>query len=81
MLGDIDPEECDRTFTFGKDGKPLYIAGPHDSELMIHRVMAQLRNRCGPDGSHFLIPVKDPSEADSSGLDDSIVDEDDEEIG
>ncbi len=81
VLGDIDPAECDRTFTFGKDGKPLYIAGPHDSELMIHRVMAQLRNRCGTDGSHFMIPVKDPSEAESSGLDDSIVDEDDEEIG
>ncbi len=31
VLGDIDAAECPETFTFGQDGKPLYISGPHDS--------------------------------------------------
>ncbi len=80
VLGDIDPAECDQSYTFGKDGKPLYIAGPHDSDAMIHRVMTQLRNRGGPDGSHFMIPLNDPSEEEALGLDGKIVNEDGEEM-
>lgn len=75
VLGGIDPAECDREFTFGKDGKPFYIAGPQDSEIMIRRVTTQLRNRCGLDGSHFLIPLNHPSEADDPGLEGTIIDE------
>ncbi|NQT93700.1 MAG: hypothetical protein HQ559_13150 [Lentisphaerae bacterium] len=81
VLGDIDPAECSERFTFGHDGKPLYISGPHDSESMIRRVTAQLRNRCGPDGAHYLVGMTDPSIADSLGLDGRIVREDGEEVG
>jgi hypothetical protein len=31
LLAGIDPALCTDTFTFGKDGKPFYISGPHDS--------------------------------------------------
>ncbi len=68
VLGDIDPTECDQTFTFGKDGKPLYISGPNDSEVMIRRVTTQLRNRCGLDGAHYMVHLNDPSRAEELGL-------------
>lgn len=55
VLGDIDPDECDETFTFGKDGKPFYFAGPHDSHGMAQRIATQLHNRCGPDGAHYAV--------------------------
>lgn len=31
LLAGIDPTTCDETFTFGRDGKPFYIQGPHES--------------------------------------------------
>lgn len=31
IFGAINPAECTEQFEFGKDGKPLFIAGPHDT--------------------------------------------------
>ncbi len=59
VLGGIDPTECTEVFTFGKEGKPLYISGPHDSEAMSRRIVAQLMKRCGPDGAHYIIGLGD----------------------
>jgi hypothetical protein len=59
VFGGIDPAECDRQFTFGDDGKPLYIQGPHDSDEFAALVLAQLERRCGKDGFHYIIEVKD----------------------
>lgn len=38
IFGDIDPQECDIEFEFGRDGQPLFIPGPHDDPAMIRRV-------------------------------------------
>ncbi len=56
VLGDIDPSLCREEFTFGQDGKPVYISGPRDSQAMIGRVLATLRQRCGEDGFHYSVP-------------------------
>ncbi len=32
IFGEIEKDICPRSFEFGKDGKPFYIAGPNDSE-------------------------------------------------
>lgn len=37
---------------FGRDGKPLYVQGPHDNPT---RVMEALRRSVGPDNFHFLV--------------------------
>jgi hypothetical protein len=79
VLGDIDPSACTETFTFGKDGKPSFIAGPYESEARIRRVMAQLRSRCGPDGASFVIETDDPALLEELGLDGAIVEEDNED--
>jgi len=55
IFGDIDPAACPQTYTFGKDGKPLFISGPYDTAERIKKIMNTLARRCGPDGYHFII--------------------------
>jgi hypothetical protein len=43
LLAGIDPSKCTDTFTFGKDGKPFYINGPHDSPEKIKIIMHKIR--------------------------------------
>ena len=67
VLGDIDGSDCPETFTFGKDGKPLFVRGPHDSSSRIKRILAQLRRRCGEHGFHYFLGTDDPDELDVQG--------------
>jgi hypothetical protein len=65
VLGGIDPRESAEEFTFGRDGKPLYVQGPHDSVAMADRVMRQLRAHCGADGFHYVLLLGGPAELES----------------
>ena len=40
---------------FGKDGKPLYISGPHDSELKSKSVIKTLERTCGVGNFNYLV--------------------------
>jgi len=40
--------------TFGKDGKPLFIAGPYDN---VARILKQLEKTAGPGNYDFLAPI------------------------
>ncbi len=55
MLNDIDASECAVEFTFGKDGKPLFVSGPNDSEARSKQIIDTLQRRCGPDGYNFMM--------------------------
>lgn len=57
IFGDIDAAACVETFEFGKDGKPYFIGGPHDSPAKCERIVAILRDRLGPEGFHFTFPI------------------------
>ena len=57
IFGDLDSSRCAAEFTFGKDGKPCYIAGPHDNETRILDILTTLKRTCGPNGFHYTIPV------------------------
>ena len=50
IFGDVDPSECTTEFTYGRDGMPVYIAGPYDSPQRQHQIISTLRTRCGDDG-------------------------------
>lgn len=39
IFGNIDASECKEDFEFGKDGKPVFIQGPYDSESKIKNIM------------------------------------------
>ncbi len=54
VLGDPDPDSCVQEVQCGHDGKPLYIAGPHDDSAAIIR---HLEKRVGSQGFHFISPA------------------------
>jgi len=47
IFGDVDASACTETFTFGKDGKPLYVSGPFDSPAQIRAVALALEKSGG----------------------------------
>jgi hypothetical protein len=59
VFGGIKASDSNATFAFGKDGKPFYVQGPHDSFQKCQRIMNQLRTRCGKDGFNFLVLAND----------------------
>ena len=54
IFGEIDKNACPRSFEFGKDGKPLYIAGPYDNEVFSKRVIDKLMKNVGQEDFHFI---------------------------
>jgi len=57
VMGVINPEDCEETFDFGHDGKPLFIAGPNDTSAQCDTIMKVLMRKLGKDGYHFIAPV------------------------
>jgi hypothetical protein len=67
LFGSIDAASCQENFEFGKDGKPLFIAGPYDTPERCRQIRNMLENHCGPDGYHYLLPMDAAGELDSPG--------------
>jgi hypothetical protein len=61
IFGDISAESCNEEFVYGKDGKPFFIAGPHDDEYRCRHILKTMESHLGPDGYHFLVSIDDPS--------------------
>lgn len=57
IFGDISAAACTVEFTYGKDGKPLFIAGPDDDEATCELILRLMEKHCGPGGSHYIMPV------------------------
>jgi hypothetical protein len=55
VLGDADPDACREPIPLGKDGMPLFIAGPDDR---VNLITAKLTRRLGPDGFHCIAPLE-----------------------
>lgn len=55
IFGGIDPAGSDREFEFGKDGKPLFISGPHDSPGRCHSIVGILSERLGPENFDYIV--------------------------
>jgi hypothetical protein len=47
LLEGLNPAAGNEEFEFGKDGKPFYIQGPHDSPARVSRILAQLSGKGG----------------------------------
>lgn len=57
VFGGIDPKECAEVFTFGHQGKPLFIAGPNESQEKCRLIRRILERKCGVGGSNFIQPA------------------------
>lgn len=57
IFGELDVEDCRKEFTFGKDGKPFFVAGPYDSPARCERIIRTLDQHCGPGHYHYLMPA------------------------
>jgi hypothetical protein len=52
MLFDgIDTADCPHQFSFGRDGKPFYVQGPHESSAQAAAIMQRITEV----GGHFLV--------------------------
>ena len=57
LFGDIEAAPCPERYTYGKDGKPLYVSGPHETPAQSRKILDTLTRRLGPGGFHFMTAV------------------------
>jgi hypothetical protein len=57
LFGNIDAAACPRHYTYGKDGKPLYVSGAEDTPAQSQHILETLSRRLGAQGFHFQTAV------------------------
>jgi hypothetical protein len=62
IFGDIQEKRCPRSFTFGRNGKPMYLAGPNDDVQFQKKIMNTLTAKLGENGFHYPTPLNDPEQ-------------------
>ncbi len=62
LFGAIDPAESREVFEFGKNGKPLFIAGPHDTPERCRQILALLGRSRGEGRFDYVLPVSGASQ-------------------
>lgn len=72
LFGDINAAACTEEFVYGKDGKPCYVQGPHDSAFRRSQIMSALTKRLGPDGFYSLMSVSSGNGIDGPWLDEDL---------
>ena len=71
IFGNIDASQCLVEFTYGRDGKPLFIPGPYDSPERIQQIMSLLGKNVDGDNFEYAIPI-DRDELIAEATDDTI---------
>ncbi|MEN4099815.1 MAG: hypothetical protein ROW52_07825, partial [Anaerolineaceae bacterium] len=57
MLDPPDTYPRENNVSYGKDGKPLYISGPYDSEMKSRSVINTLMRTCGTGNFDYIVGV------------------------
>jgi hypothetical protein len=55
LLMDVDPTVCPAKYGFGKDGKPFYISGPHESKQKAKQIVNTLLHNCGEGNFDYVV--------------------------
>jgi hypothetical protein len=55
IFGDVQATDCPTHFKYGRDGKPFYISGPHETATQVRAIVEQLQRRLGPGNFDFLV--------------------------
>lgn len=61
IFGDIDASACTEEFKFGREGKPCFISGPHDTPARCARIVRTLTEQCGEGNFDMVLQVSDSS--------------------
>jgi hypothetical protein len=64
LLQGIDPATCPEEFTFGRDGRPFYIQGPHESPAEIMAIMDRVQLA----GGHYTLAFPGAGLEDLAGI-------------
>jgi hypothetical protein len=79
IWGDIDANQCDVEFEFGRNGKPCYVCGPRDDLSRQRLIMQQLAAAVGPDNFDVIVrPESAPQFELEEYADDDDEDDDDD---
>lgn len=73
LLEGIDPGDCAREYTFGKDGKPFYVNGPNESPAQIDAIVRRVTEA----GGHFMVGGPSMGLDELDALEGDDLDEDD----
>lgn len=63
LFGAADPAQCQTDYTYGRDGRPCYIQGPHDDMKTVRYVLDQLIERVGEGNFDYLIEIDGKQQA------------------
>ena len=55
IFGDVQATACPTHFEYGRDGKPFYISGPHETATQVRAIFEQLQRRLGPGNFDYLV--------------------------
>lgn len=61
LFGSIEAAGCPVRYTYGQNGKPLYISGPNDTPAQRRRIASMLNRRLGADGFHSMTATELPA--------------------
>lgn len=59
ILGDIDSSACPVKYSYGQDGKPFYMRGPHEPIHEAEQIIAKLTKACGEDGFEYVVMINE----------------------
>jgi tetratricopeptide (TPR) repeat protein len=54
LFGSIEAAACPLRYTYGKEGKPVYLSGPDDTPAQSRSILETLARRLGAKGAHCL---------------------------
>ena len=55
IFGDVQATDCSTRFKYGRDGKPFYISGPHETSAQVQAIVDQLEQRMGAGNFDCLV--------------------------
>jgi len=59
LLNEIDPKACPVKYVYGKDNKPFYIQGPHETPSQMKDIMDKLHRKCGEGGYDYMLSFRE----------------------
>ena len=60
IFGDVQSTDCPTRFEYGRDGKPFYVSGPHETAAQVQAIVDQLERRLGQGNFDFLVLAEGP---------------------